>query len=113
LLIPRASPRPAAELGVDDERHHVADVDVGAHQVQLAADGLGQADDGVLGGRVGGAAGRAELAGLRGDVDDVAAIAGNHPLERQLHTEDDAVDVDVDHPPGGEIVLVDEAVRSA
>ena len=98
-----------AELGVDDERHHVAEVDVRAHQAQLAADGLGETDDGVLGRRVRGAAGRAELAGLRGDVDDVSAIARDHALERELHAEDHAVQVDVDHPPRGQVVLVDEA----
>jgi hypothetical protein len=95
--------------GVDDERHHVAEVDVGSHQPQLSAHGLGQANHRVLGGRIGGAAGRAVLAGLRGDVDDVPAIARDHPLQRQLHAGDDPVQVDVDHPPRGEIVLVDEA----
>ena len=100
--MPRAVAEARAELGVDDERHHVAEVDVRAHQAQLAAHRLGQADDGVLGRRVGGAARRAELAGLRGDVDDVAAVARDHPLERELHAEDHAVEVDVDHPPRGQ-----------
>ncbi len=39
----------------------------------------------------------------------MAAIARHHPLERELHAEDDSVDVDVHHAPCGEIVLVDEA----
>ncbi len=82
---------------------------MGVHQVQLAAHGLAQPDDGVLGGRVGGAAGGAELAGLRGDVDDVAAVAGDHLLERDLHAEDHAVEVDVDLALGRQVVLVDEA----
>ena len=98
LLTPRTSPRSGAELGVDDRRHHVADVDVRAHQPQLAADRLGQADDRVLGRRVRRAAGRAELARLRGDVDDVPAVARDHALQRELAAEDHAVEVDVDHP---------------
>ncbi len=96
-FMPRASPRPPAQFGVDDERHHVADVDVGPHQAQLAAHRLGEPDDRVLGRRVGGAARRPELAGLGGDVDDVAAIARHHPLQRKLRAQDHPVKVDVDH----------------
>ncbi len=80
-----------------------------AHQAQLASDRLGETDDGVLGGRVRRSAGRAELAGLGGDVDDVAAVARDHPAERELHAEDHAVEVDVDHANRREVVLVDEA----
>ena len=86
-----------AELGVDDERHDVAELDRRALDVQLAADGLGQADDRVLGGRVGRAAGCAVLARLRGDVDHVAAVAGHHARQGDLHAVDHAVEVDVDH----------------
>ncbi len=111
VLQPARLAETRAELGVHDERHHVADVDVRAHQAQLAAHRLGEPDDGVLGGGVGGAPGRAELAGLRGDVHDVPAIARHHPLERQLRPKDDTVQVDVDHAPRGQVVLVDEAAE--
>ncbi len=36
-------------------------------------------------------------------------VARDHARERELHAEDHAVEVDVDHPPGGRVVLVDEA----
>jgi hypothetical protein len=98
-----------AELGVDHEGHHVAELDRRAVDVQLAAHRLGEADHRVLGGRVGRAAGRAVLAGLRGDVHDVTAVAGHHPREDDLHAEHDAVDVDVDQPGRGRVVLLDEA----
>ncbi len=109
MFHPAGVTQPGAEFGLDRERHHVAEVDLGPHQPQLAAHGLGEAHDGVLGGRVGGPAGGPVLAGLGGDVDDVAAVAGDHPLERELHAQDHAVQVDVDHPPRREVVLVDEA----
>ena len=79
------------------------------HQAQLAAHRLGQADHRVLGGRVGGASRRAVLAGLGGDVDDVTAVARDHPLQRELRAEDHAVEVDVHHAPCRQVVLVDEA----
>jgi hypothetical protein len=79
------------------------------HQAQLAAHGLGEADNGVLGRRVRGPSGGAELAGLRGDVDDMAAFARDHARECELHAEDDAVQVDVDHALRGQVVLVEEA----
>ena len=82
---------------------------MGAHQAQLDADRLGEADDGVLGRRVSGDAGGPEPARLRGEVDDVPAVAGEHPREPQLHPEDHPVEVDVDGAPRGEVVLVEEA----
>ncbi len=38
-------------------------------------------------------------------------IARNHALERQLHSEDHAVQVDVDHPPCRQVILVDKAAK--
>ena len=52
--------------------------------------------------------GIAGLAGLRGDVDDVAAAARAHPLDRQLGADDDAVDVDVELALDRVVGLVDE-----
>ena len=109
LLHPPRVLRAGAELGLDDERHDVAELDRRALDVQLPADRLGEADDRVLGGRVRRPAGRAVLAGLRGDVDHVAAVAGHHARQRDLHAVDDAVEVDVDHAHGRRLVLVDEA----
>ena len=63
--------KPGAELGVDHRRHHHRDLDPGV--AELGAHGLAQADDGVLGRAVGGAAGKPDLPGLRSDVDDVTA----------------------------------------
>ena len=48
---------------------------------ELCAQGLGQADDSVLGGAVGGAAGEPALAGNRGELDDVAPATGTEPGE--------------------------------
>ena len=72
------------------------------------ADRLAQADDGVLGRAVGGAAREPGLAGRRGDLDEMAAAAGQEPLERELGAVDDPVQVDVDHPLGGRVGLLDE-----
>ena len=41
----------------------------------------------------------------------MAAAAALHPRERQLHPEHHPVDVDVDHPLRGQVVLVDEAAE--
>ena len=76
--------------------------------LQLRADGLGDADDEVLGAAVGGAAGEPGLARLRGEVDDVAAAAALHARQGELHPVHDAVHVDVDQPLRGQVVLVDE-----
>src|SRR5205814_3887412 len=74
-----------------------------------AAQRLAQADNGVLGRDVGGDARHAELPRLRGDVDDVAAIARDHLAQRDLAAVDHAVDVDVDLAVRAGVVLVDEA----
>jgi hypothetical protein len=109
LLHPAGTLRARAQLSLDHVWHDVAQLDRRALDVQLAADGLGQADDRVLGGRVGRATRRAVLARLRGDVDHVAPVAGHHARQRDLHAVDHAVDVDVDHAHRGGLVLVDEA----
>src|SRR6476619_676408 len=57
LLHPPGVLDAGAELGLDHERQDVAELDGRALDVQLAADGIGQADHGVLGGRVRRAAG--------------------------------------------------------
>jgi hypothetical protein len=101
--------RAGAELGVDHVGHDVAEPDRRALDVQLAAHGFGQPDDRVLGGRIRRAARRAVLPGLRGDVHHVAAVAGHHARQGDLHAVDHAVDVDVDQAHRGRLVLVEEA----
>ena len=97
----------AGQLGVDDGRHHAGDLDPAA--AQLGAHRLAEPDHGVLGRRVGGDPGDAALAGLGGDVDDVAAMPrGAHPLDRQLGAGDDAVEVDVDLAAHRVLALLDE-----
>ena len=76
--------------------------------MQLLAQRLAEAHDRVLGGAVRRAAGEAELARRRCDVDKVAAPAAREALERELRAEDHAVQVDVDHPLGAGVRLVDE-----
>ena len=53
-------------------------------------------------------AGEARPAGRRGDVHDVAAVAGGHPRQRLLHPVQHAVDVDVDHAARAFVGLVGE-----
>ena len=62
----------------------------------------------MLGRAVGGAPREAALARHRGDVDQVTPPARQEPRQRQLRADDDAVEVDVDHPLRGRIGLVDE-----
>ena len=100
--------QPRGQLGVDDDGHDAGDLDAGA--AQLGAQGLAQPHHVVLGPAVGAAAREAALAGGRGDVDDVAAAAGEHPRDDLLDAEHHAVDVDVDHPLGGGVVLVPDRV---
>ena len=75
----------------------------------LAADRLAQSDDCVLGRAVGRAAGDAGLAGARGDVDQVAAArAGGSAASASLEPKITPVQVDVDHPLGHRVGLLDE-----
>src|SRR4051812_48680436 len=53
-------------------------------------------------------AGDADLRRHRRDVDDMAASAGDHRRQRQLHPERDAADVDVELAPRPGVVLVQE-----
>jgi hypothetical protein len=63
---------------------------------QLGPYRLAEADDGVLGRRVGSDPRQAGFARLRGDIDDVAAAPRAQALDCQLGAGDDAVQVDVD-----------------
>ena len=105
-LEPARRRQAGAELGVDDHGHHDADLDV--RLAQLGADRLAQPDHGVLGGAVRRAAGEAGLAGRRGDLDEVAAVARQEALERELRAVDQTDEVDVDHPLRGRVGLLDE-----
>ena len=111
LLHPAGVGQPAAQLGVDHGGHHHRDLDPAV--AELGADGLAQADDRVLGRAVGGAPRNPGLARLGGDVDDVAAASLPHPGNRQLHPVDDAVEVDVDHPPAPSRRPRPRTIRSA
>ena len=92
------------QLGVDERRHHDVDLDAGA--VELGAQRLGEADDAVLAGGVGGAAGSAELAGDRGDVDDVAGAARLHAPDGLLGAVDDGVEVELELADRGRVRLL-------
>src|SRR5699024_3825440 len=69
---------------------------------------VGKGDDGVLAGAVAGQADGVELAGQRGDVDDVPGPTGDHALRGQLAAQDHAVDIDVQDAAGDGVRLVDD-----
>jgi len=97
---------PGREFRVDQSRHHAGHLYAGV--LQLGHRRLAEADDGVLGRRVGRDPRQRRLARLGGDVDDVAAAARAQPFDRQLGADDDAVEVDVELAPDRLVGLVDQ-----
>ena len=85
---------PADHLGPNQAGHHDRGADAGA--ARLGANGPGEADDGVLGGRVGGAAGRGDLPGRGGQVHEVAAVPGSEAPQGKSRSGEYPTDVDVE-----------------
>ena len=104
-LHPTSRGHAGGQLGLDDGGQHHADVD--PVRLELGAGGLAEADDGELRRRVGGAVGHRDASDRRGHVDDVAAPALDHAGRDGLGAEDDAVQVDVDDPPGHLVGLLE------
>jgi hypothetical protein len=75
------------------------------------AQGVGEPEDGMLCGAIGCEARGGQHATHRSDVDDVTVTARQHPLRGQFGAQHHAEDVDVEHPCGDGVGLVDRATH--
>ena len=94
------------QLGVGERRHDDRDVD--AVRCDLVGKRRRKAHHAELGAHVDDLAGDRDQAGQGGDVDDVAAAAGDHVGQRQLASGDHAVEIDLDRGPDRLLGLLEE-----
>ncbi len=82
------------------------EADVFSEGPGFGTQGFGEAEDGPLGGAVGGQAGDAHQAGGGGDVDDAAEVAAVHLREDGVGDAEHCVEIDVHGAmPGGDLLI--------
>ena len=93
-----AVPCGAGDPGPDHARAEGGDADGAALLSQLGTHGLGDGDDRVLRGVVGGEAGNGDVPCRGGGVDDAAGVAGEHVRQEHPQAVDDAPKVHAQDP---------------
>jgi hypothetical protein len=97
---------PGGEFGAHRGGKHRGDRDAGTRE--LVVQRFAESDDGVLAGAVGSQPRGGHLPEVRADVDDVSGPALEHAGQRQLRSDQDAFDVDVEDRIRDRVVLIGE-----